>query len=159
VDHPGVTNTQLVKENDPMAVHYDNQSVAEQNSVAIAFEVLMRSEYAALRDCLFADHEELKRFRQLVVNSVMATDIFDPELKAMREARWSKSFQTSEDDSDIASVGFKRKATIIIEQYVHLTLLKPSLQCMSVLTSSARTSVSFRRVTSLIRCNIGTSTL
>jgi hypothetical protein len=138
VDHPGVSNTQLVKENDPMAVHFDNQSVAEQNSVAIAFEVLMRREYAALRGCLFSDHNELKRFRQLVVNSVMATDIFDPELKKMRETRWSKSFQTAVDDPDVTAAGFNRKATIIIEQYVLLicTLRSRSLafKTISILT-------------------------
>jgi hypothetical protein len=38
---------------------------------------------------------ELKRFRQLVVNTVMATDIMDKDLKALRNARWDKAFKGS----------------------------------------------------------------
>ena len=33
VDHPGVSNAQLCKENSPLAQAYSNKSVAEQNSV------------------------------------------------------------------------------------------------------------------------------
>ena len=35
LDHVGVPNTQLVKENSPVAALYSNKSVAEQNSVDI----------------------------------------------------------------------------------------------------------------------------
>ena len=33
VDHPGVSNAQLVTECDVLAVQYENKSVAEQNSI------------------------------------------------------------------------------------------------------------------------------
>jgi hypothetical protein len=33
VDHTGVANGQLIKENSPIALHYDGKSVAEQNSI------------------------------------------------------------------------------------------------------------------------------
>jgi hypothetical protein len=83
----------------------------------MAWELLMRSNYEDLRSCLFSSQKELKRFRQLLVNSVIATDIFDPELKKQREEKWAKAF-SGEDGSEVTSVGFNRKATIIIEQYV-----------------------------------------
>jgi len=35
VDHPGVSNAQLIKENSPMAVVYKKRSMAEQNSVEV----------------------------------------------------------------------------------------------------------------------------
>jgi hypothetical protein len=35
--------------------------------------------------------DERKRFRQLVVNSVMATDM-DKDLKILRNNRWAKAF-------------------------------------------------------------------
>ena len=37
----------------------------------------MQSEFADLRRCIFATKEELRRFRQVIVNVVLATDIFD----------------------------------------------------------------------------------
>lgn len=117
---------QLVKEKDPMAIVYDNQSVAEQNSVSIAFEVLMRSEYSDLRACLFTDRNELRRFRQLVVNSVMATDIFDPELMGMRDERWEKAFHAGVDTFDTGT--FNRKATIIIEHLIQASDVSHTMQ-------------------------------
>jgi hypothetical protein len=117
LDHAGVSNGQLVDEKDPIALTYDNQSPAEQHSMSMAWEILMRSNYDDLRSCLFSSQKELKRFRQLLVNSVMATDIFDPELKKDREEKWAKAF-SGENNSEVASVDFNRKATIIIEQYV-----------------------------------------
>jgi hypothetical protein len=122
LDHGGVSNGQLVDEKDPIALAYDNQSPAEQHSVSMAWELLMRSNYEDLRSCLFSSQKELKRFRQLLVNSVIATDIFDPELKKQREGKWAKAF-SGEDGSEVTSVGFNRKATIIIEQYVVLSYL------------------------------------
>ena len=45
----------------------------------------------------------------------MATDIMDADLKALRNARWDRAFCKEEKDDDV-----NRKATIVIEQYVHL---------------------------------------
>jgi hypothetical protein len=75
VDHRGVTNAQLAKEMDPMAAAYNNKSSAEQNSIDIAWSLLMQKEYEDLRRAIYATPDELERFRQLVVNVVMATDI------------------------------------------------------------------------------------
>jgi hypothetical protein len=41
VDHTGVPNGQLVKEEAHVASLYNNKSVAEQNSLDLAFELLM----------------------------------------------------------------------------------------------------------------------
>ena len=48
----------------------------EQNSVDLAWELLMRPEYDKLRNCIHCDEEESLRFRALVVNAVMATGEF-----------------------------------------------------------------------------------
>ena len=73
VDHQGVSNFQLGNEHPDMAQKYKNRSLAEQNSVDIAWSVLMQPEFRNLQQCIFATDEELLRFRQLVVNLVMAT--------------------------------------------------------------------------------------
>merc|ERR1711933_21359 len=92
VDHTGVPNTQLVKESTTLARRYENKSVAEQNSVDLAWELLMDKDYDKLRSIIYASESEFHRFRHLVVNSVMATDIADKELKVLRNNRWSRAF-------------------------------------------------------------------
>ena len=68
VDHVGVSNAQLVKEKVPLAAHYNDRSVAEQNSLDLSWDLLMSDDYVDLRAFLFQTQEELVRFRQLVVN-------------------------------------------------------------------------------------------
>jgi len=81
VDHVGVPNAQLVKEGAEVATIYKNKSVAEQNSIDIAWELLMDPSFEDLRHSIYGNAEEKKRFRQLLVNVVLATDIVDKELK------------------------------------------------------------------------------
>jgi hypothetical protein len=42
LDHTGCANQILVKENAPVATHYKGKSVAEQNSIDLAWELLMQ---------------------------------------------------------------------------------------------------------------------
>eukprot|EP00980_Cylindrotheca_fusiformis_P011308 scaffold2604_cov90-Cylindrotheca_fusiformis.AAC.2 len=65
VDHPGVPNAQLVKEKTRNAQIF-KKSVAEQNSVELAWGMLMGEEYKALRECIYQTEDDLRRFRQLV---------------------------------------------------------------------------------------------
>jgi hypothetical protein len=137
VDHVGVSNGQLATENPSLAGKYNGQSLAEQNSVDIAWGLLMLPAYEDLRKCLFVSSTEFLRFRHLVVNTVLATDIFDPQLKALRNMRWDKAFNADASDSTSDSLGdavdntttahgelesdsTNRKATIVIE---HVSLL------------------------------------
>ena len=73
LDHPGVPNAVLVKEETRIAKMYKDKSVAEQNSVDLAWSLLMEPRFKDLRSCIYKTQSELDRFRQLVVNSVMAT--------------------------------------------------------------------------------------
>eukprot|EP00980_Cylindrotheca_fusiformis_P001066 scaffold293_cov135-Cylindrotheca_fusiformis.AAC.6 len=52
------------------------------------------NEYAALRACIYHAQDDLRRFRQLVVNAdaVMATGIADKEVQALHSARWDTPF-------------------------------------------------------------------
>lgn len=126
VDHPGVPNAQLVKEEAKIARHYKGKSVAEQNSLDLAYGLLMESDYELLRATLCANETELRRFRHLVVNSVMATDIVDKNLKAARDARWDRAFsESAEADSWENS---NRKATIVIEHLIQASDVSHTLQ-------------------------------
>eukprot|EP00934_Nitzschia_sp_Nitz4_P002667 Nitzschia sp. Nitz4//scaffold18_size181773//138347//144070//NITZ4_001935-RA/size181773-snap-gene-0.276-mRNA-1//-1//CDS//3329540071//2657//frame0 len=131
VDHSGVPNATLVREKTRHACHYNNQSVAEQNSVDIAWELLSLDAYAELRACIYSNEEEFHRFRQLVVNAVMATDIADKELGAARKARWVKAFEGEESNKTIDA---NRKATIVIEHLIQASDVAHTMQHWHVYT-------------------------
>lgn len=106
----------LNKEDPALARRYKSKSTAEQNSVEIAWQMLLDPAFEDLRACMFATQDDLQRFRQLIVNAVIATDIFDPELKAMREKRWGIAFSDSAQDEDQQI--FRNRATIVLEYIV-----------------------------------------
>jgi hypothetical protein len=97
VDHSGIPNAQLISENVVLAEKYHSKSVAEQNSIDLAWNLLMQKEYTDLRHTICSTKTEFIRFRQLVVNTVLATDIMDPDLKDIRNGRWLKAFADLEE--------------------------------------------------------------
>ena len=130
VDHPGVPNTQLVKEQARIAAVYNNKSVAEQNSIDIAWSLFEDDRFANLRRTLCATDAEMAHFRRLVVNSVMATDIMDKDLKALRNNRWDKAFQESAPSasSAVGRQNVNRKATIVIEHLIQASDVSHTMQ-------------------------------
>lgn len=129
VDHVGVPNAQLVKEGQRIASVYKNRSVAEQNSLDLSWNLLMEDRFSSLRSALFATESELKRFRELVVNSVMATDLTDKELKALRNDRWEKAFSSK--TADNPRDADNRKATIVIEHLIQASDISHTMQHVS----------------------------
>jgi hypothetical protein len=134
-----VPNAQLVKEGTKIVQIYQGKSVAEQNSVNIAWDLLLQDKYAELRSSICETQEEEVRFRQLVVNSVMATDIMDMDLKKLRDDRWKKAFESKHDigsfyDSDTALLDnvskdtVDRKATIVIEHLLQASDVAHTMQ-------------------------------
>jgi len=128
VDHPGVSNSQLVKEGSKMASVYRGQSVAEQNSVDIAWMLFAQDEYRGLRQLICNTKAELAHFRQLFVNIVMATDIMDKELKGYREDRWKKAFGEDNTDAEMSQQDLNRKATIVIEHLIQASDVSHTMQ-------------------------------
>jgi hypothetical protein len=72
-DHEGVPNTQLQKEHPTMANDYKQKAIAEQHSVDVGWLLLMEDRFQDLRNEIYKDDEELRLFRQLIVNIIMAT--------------------------------------------------------------------------------------
>jgi class 3 adenylate cyclase len=127
VDHTGVSNGQLIEEKAHIATFYNNKSVAEQNSVDLAWELLMEGKFSSLRACIFTSSTEFKRFRQIVVNVVLATDIFDKELGALRKNRWIKAFdEISLQESPVDDAN--RKATIVMEHLIQASDVSHTMQ-------------------------------
>lgn len=134
VDHQGVSNFQLAKEKDPIAEAYNNRSVLEQHSLDLAWSLLEESSFDELRRCIFQTQEEYERFRQLSINCVIATDIFDKEMIQFRNIRWEKAFTSTQpsqnsstndgDDDD----DWNRKATIVIEFIIQASDVSHTMQ-------------------------------
>ena len=61
-----------------IAEHYRNKSVAEQNSLDVAWDLLMDDAYADLCACIFTNETELQHFRQIVVNVSFLVWLFPP---------------------------------------------------------------------------------
>jgi hypothetical protein len=120
-DHAGVPNTQLLKEHPRLAEFHQNRAVAEQHSVHLAFEILLDPKYKDLRYSIYSSDEEMKRFRQLIVNIVMATDICDKDLKEWRNNRWDTAFAEKKNEHDDGQGDHENvdlKATIGIEHLI-----------------------------------------
>jgi hypothetical protein len=95
----GVPNFVLSSEDPEMAVCYrKKQDIAEQNSVDVAWNLLMEPFFPELRRAIYSNAAELNRFRQLIVNSLMATGIFDKELADLRKKRWEATFHQQQDN-------------------------------------------------------------
>mmetsp|Transcript_17324 Transcript_17324/g.37811 ORF Transcript_17324/g.37811 Transcript_17324/m.37811 type:complete len:1145 (-) Transcript_17324:167-3601(-) len=128
VDHPGVPNPVLMEEMPMMAENYKHKSVAEQNSVDLAWLLLMGDEYKEMCEFIFENVEEMKRFRQLVINMVMATDVMDKELGALRKDRWKKAFDEEYREFKSEDEDKNRKATIVIEHLIQASDVSHTMQ-------------------------------
>uniref|UniRef100_A0A8C9YTI0 Phosphodiesterase n=1 Tax=Sander lucioperca TaxID=283035 RepID=A0A8C9YTI0_SANLU len=72
-DHPGRTNAFLVATSAPQALLYNDRSVLENHHAASAWNLFMsRPEYNFLANL---EHVEFKRFRFLVIEAILATDL------------------------------------------------------------------------------------
>ncbi|CAB9522680.1 cAMP-specific 3',5'-cyclic phosphodiesterase, isoform [Seminavis robusta] len=139
-EHDGVPNAQLVKEESKLASRYKNQSVAEQNSVDVGWNLLMEPRFQELRNAIYSNEAEMVHFRKLVVNCVMATDIVDKQLKELRNKRWERAFagktidsmDISSDDPAILEEDVNRKATIVIEHLLQASDVSHTMQHFNV---------------------------
>jgi hypothetical protein len=128
-DHSGVSNLQLIKEQARIAQHFKEKSVAEQNSIVVAWDKLMDPRFEDLRRIIYSQPSELDRFRQLVVNNVLATDIFDKELTTLRKARWEKAFNKEGERTDSNQFDdINRKATVVMEHLMQASDVAHTMQ-------------------------------
>ena len=139
VEHQGVSNPQLAKENPEFAKKYQNKSIAEQNSVEVAWCLLEDDTFSDLRASIFPNEYERERFRKMVINIVIATDIFDPNLRDFRERKWVRAFssdnlQSLVEDEEKGSEGRKRRATVVLDLVMQAADISHTMQPFSTYT-------------------------
>lgn len=126
-NHPGIPNTLLCHEEPELAKRYQHRSIAEQRSLSMCLDLLSEDRFANLHATLFATSDDQERFRSLVINSVMATDIVDKDLKELRNGRWKDAFSESRQDEP-REVTVNRKATIVIEHLIQASDVAHTMQ-------------------------------
>lgn len=92
-----------------------------------------------LRGAIYTTNEEFQHFRQLVVNTIIATDLLDKDLNDKREKRWELAFSTdvNEEAAPEASIdGQKelqdRQATVLLEYLVQASDVAHTMQHWTV---------------------------
>lgn len=127
-DHSGLTNQELIDSNSLVAVVFGNKSMAEQRSINLSWELLMQDRFREFRHCIFATQQEGQRFRQFIVNAVIATDIADKDLKLKRESRWDAAFTADQEHKDPPRVESDRRATVIFEYIIQASDIAHCMQ-------------------------------
>lgn len=88
----------------------------------------MNESFSNLRRAIYSTTDEFGRFRKLMINTVLATDIVDKELKSLRNARWEKAFSSNENDEEDKETNRNRKATIVMEHLIQASDVAHTMQ-------------------------------
>ncbi|CAB9515757.1 Guanylate cyclase [Seminavis robusta] len=94
----------------------------------------MKPEFGQLRACIYTNEDELTRFRSIVVNLVLATDIMDKDLGAQRKDRWARAFNSNEgplpsqSSKENKETEVNRKATIVLEHLIQASDIAHTMQ-------------------------------
>ena len=86
----------------------------------------MDDAYAELRAAIYRTEEEKKLFRQILVNCIISTDMFDKKLKGRFESRWKVGFPDEEPKDQNASRNLQ--ATLIVESMVQAADIAHTMQ-------------------------------
>jgi len=92
----GVPNASLIQEGDELAFRYNNKSVAEQHSLAVAFGVLRDPDFSNLRNAIMPTPEASLTFREKVIDIILATDISSKERAQILKSKWIEAFEEAE---------------------------------------------------------------
>ena len=78
----------------------------------------MSDKFQTLRKYIFGTQAEMMRFRQLIVNLVLATDIFDADNRESRKNRWEQAFHM---DGSLPDYSIRDlRATIVMEHIIQV---------------------------------------
>lgn len=129
-----MTNVQLVKENKRLAKIFQGRCIAEQNSFQCAWDLLMDPSFDCLRQAIYTTKEEFHHFRELAINAVLATDLFDKKLNDDRQRRWQLAFPEDEYAKEEAAPRAcekelsDRRATVVLEYVVQASDIAHTMQ-------------------------------
>jgi hypothetical protein len=137
LDHRGITNSQMIKEDyHGLFTKYPDGSLAEHNSVDVAFAFLNESKYEELRKSIatlnlgpsssatslvYSTHQnDLSSFTSLVTTLVLSTDIMNPERTASCRTKWNEAFHPQNMIEVQPSENTSKKDEVILEHLLQL---------------------------------------
>lgn len=123
VDHPGVPESDFERQ-DPHFAELYTRCIAEQKSIDLSWELLSDSKYLELRSCIYSSENELKRFRQLLVNCLLCLGSSDAD----RHNRWSEAFNPLDSGSLQETKVDRLRATALIETLTQASDAAPAMQ-------------------------------
>jgi hypothetical protein len=109
-----VPNATLVHEGDELAFRYNNKSVAEQHSLAVALGILRGPSYKNLKTAIMPTPEASLTFSEKVIDIILATDISSKERAQILKSKWIEAFDETEktvvvlehDGDDADAIGY-----------------------------------------------------
>ena len=100
VDHQGVPNARLAKEQDPLIDVHGSISTAEKHSIQVAFKTLSESDYEEFRNVVFDSPEDQLQMHRIVFNVVISTDIASAERGLATKERWDEAFNNNNNNNN-----------------------------------------------------------
>ena len=105
IDHHGLTNTQMIKENvNGLSTKYSDGSLAEHNSIDLALTILQEPQFNDLHEAICrlklynrSVDNNLDAFTRMVTALVLSTDIMSAERMATNRSKWNKTFNIKVD--------------------------------------------------------------
>ena len=82
----------------------------------------MSDHYVDLRKAIYTTDNELKRFRTVIVNSVLSTDIVNKDLKELRNKRWELAFSEGARNAD------RYRASSVLEHLIQASDVSHTMQ-------------------------------
>lgn len=111
-----------------MKTVYKGRSMAEQNSIELSWKMLMQNDFRDLRQCICATEDELKHLRQVMVNAVLSTDLFDSDLKSFRNTQWENAFDEDKSSKLWPKERSNLKATVLIGDLMQVSDISHTMQ-------------------------------
>lgn len=112
VDHAAISNTQRAITEPKLALQYNDQSLSENHSLFLAFQELLLPKYKNFYKALFPIEYDYQRFRMLVVDSVLSTDIASPERVQISKSKWKEAFEYEQQRRQRHQESNKRRGSI-----------------------------------------------
>ena len=126
MEHQGIPNRQLANESCPLAVLYNDQSIAENHSLYVGFSEFLKDDYEELRQVIFSScgvsvkaplannstaSNPYHRFRAQVVSLILTTDISDPARTEIVKAKFKEAFVALQEEPE--AINSKRVSKIV----------------------------------------------
>lgn len=110
--HTGISNMQLSKERNELSLVYNDQSIAEQYSISQSFMLLYSDRFTNLLNFIAPTIEIKRKFRRLVIEIVMCTDIASPDRTQLAKSKWKEAFETQRNYGTRGRFGIRRSLNL-----------------------------------------------